>query len=107
MGGRAGVLVQHVTTAPPKALYAVVFNTDLNTGGITHVFRGLGPNFARGLLNAIPPLRVEIEQDLGSGISEYQMTSQYWNVRYTRSWNTRFARTPTHTHTHTHTHLYA
>ena len=90
------ILVQRVTTVPNLALYAVVFNADLNTGGITHVFRGLGQNFVRELLNAIPPLRVEIEQDLGSGISEYQMTSQYRNVRYTRSRITRFARPHTY-----------
>ena len=66
----------------------------------------LAQNFARGLLNAIPPLRGGLEQDLGSETSEYQMTSQYRNVRYTRPRNTRLARTHTHTHTHTHTYAY-
>ena len=56
---------------PFLALYAVAFNADLNTQRITHVFRGLCPNFARDLLKAIPPLSLEIEQDLGSVISEY------------------------------------
>ena len=69
MGG--GILVQRVTTIRNLALYAVVLNTDLNTGGITHVFRGLSTNFAGELLKAIPPCSVEIEQDLRSVISEY------------------------------------
>ena len=70
-GWGGGILVQRVTTVRNLALYAVVLNTDLNTGGITHVFRGLSPNFAGELLKAIPPCSVEIEQDLGSVISEY------------------------------------
>ena len=70
-GWGGGILVQRVTTVRQLALYAVVLNTDLNTGGITHVFRGLSPNFAGELLKAIPLCSVEIEQDLGSVISEY------------------------------------
>ena len=70
-GWGGGILVQLVTTVRQLALYAVVLNTDLNTGGIKHVFRGLSPNFAGELLKAIPPCSVEIEQDLGSVISEY------------------------------------
>ena len=70
-GWGGGILVQHITTVRNLALYAVVLNKDLNRGGITHVFRGLSPNFAGELLKAIPPHSVEIEQDLGSGISEY------------------------------------
>ena len=66
----------------------------------------LAQNFERGFLNAIPPLRGGLEKDLGSKTSEYKMTSQYRNVRYTRPRNTGLAHTPTHTHTQTHTHIH-
>ena len=91
------------------ALYAVVFNAGLNEGGIKHVFRGLSPNFARELLKAIPPCSVDIEQDLGSRTSEYQMTSEYITCgMQDLGIHVSCTHTNTHTYTqiHTHTHIH-
>ena len=44
-GEVGGVLVPRVTTVVPEGAVRSHFNTDLNTGGVTPVFWGLGPKF--------------------------------------------------------------